>query len=120
MASTTTQASRGFRLRDFVIGMVIVMIGGAMTYTVLTNGAGAYNNLAIYAFAVGGALLVFALLGGAMIDKVTAKHPSLARPHQSPLVFGVIAFIGAFGLIYGWIELRERIGDVDMNSFLPW
>jgi hypothetical protein len=120
MASTTTQVTRGFRLRDLAIGCVILMIGGAMTYTVLTNGAGPYNYLAIYAFAVGGAMLVFALLGGAMLDKFTAKHPSLAKPHESPLVFSIIAFIGAFGLIYGWLELREMFSDIEFHSLLPW
>ena len=120
MASTTHTTARGFRLRDLVIGCVILMIGGAMLYTVLTEGAGAYSYLSIYAFAVGGALLVTALLGGAMVDRMTAKHPSLAKPHQSPLVFAVLAFIGAFGLIYAWMELRDTFGDFNLQSLLPW
>lgn len=96
------------------------MIGVAMTYTVLTDGAGSYNYLAIYAFAIGGSMLVFALVGGAMLDKFTAKHPTLAKPHESPLVFSIIAFVGAFGLIYGWLELRELFSDIDLSSMLPW
>jgi hypothetical protein len=120
MASTTHTAARGFRLRDLVIGIVVLMIGGAMLYTVLTNGAGAYNYLAIYAFAIGGSLLATALIGGAMIDRVAAKHPSLAKPHQSPLVFAILAFIGAFGLIYAWMELRDTFDSFDLHSMFPW
>ncbi len=120
MASTTTHSSRGFRMRDFVVGVVVLMIGAAMTYTVLTDGSGTYNYLSIYAFAIGGTLLAVALLGGAMVDRMVAKHPSLAKPHQSPLVFGALAFIGAFGLIYAWMELREAFGDIDLRSMLPW
>ena len=119
-STTTTHESRGFRIRDLIIGLVILMIGGAMTYTVLTDGTGQYNYLSIYAFAIGGSLLVFALIGGAMVDRMTAKHPTLAKPYRSPLVFSILAFAGAFGLIYAWMELREHFGDIDLRSMLPW
>jgi len=107
-------------MRDLVIALVIMVIGATMVYTVLTNGAGQYNHLAIYAFAVGGCMLVIALLGGAMIDRITAKHPSLGRSHGSPLIFSVLALAGSFGLIYAWMELRDWLGTVNIQQYLPW
>lgn len=120
MASSTQQVSRGFRLRDLTIALVIMVIGATMVYTVLTNGAGQYNYLAIYAFAAGGAMLMLALVGGAMIDRFTAKHPKLTKPHGSPLVFSVLALAGSLGLIYAWMQMRDWIETLNLSQYLPW
>jgi hypothetical protein len=122
MASSSAQqtTARGFRLRDLMIALVIMLIGSTMVYTVLTNGDGQYNNLAIYAFAVGGSMLVIALLGGVMIDKITVRHPSLGKPHGSPLVFSVLALAGSFGLIVAWMQLSAWFGTVNLAQYLPW
>ena len=88
----------GYRLRDLVAGLVVIQIALAFVYALLTDSTGAAIKVPAAVFAVGLMLVAIAFSGGYMVDKITARYPSLIRPRRCPRIVLIGLPIAALAL----------------------
>ncbi len=115
MARTTSPAEFApavHRSRDLVGALVVLMIGASMVFTIFTGGYGESVDLAMYAFATGGALIVLAYGGGTVVDHLSQRFPGLIRTRRNPLLLVVLALTALALLAVTYIDTTLE--------YLPW
>ena len=98
------------RFRDVSAVCSVLMIGGALIFTILENGAPPSGNLSVAALIIGTTMLVIGYGGGVILDKLGKKYPVLVRSHNRPLVLIAVVVIMAVGLFFVWNN-RANVAD---------
>jgi hypothetical protein len=107
--SRTIVIHPGYRIRDLVACAVVVILGVAFTYAITVQEPGPALRVPTAWFVAGLSLFLITFVAGAVMDRVTARWPSLIRARRCPrlIVYGLPLILLGMSLreplVQGWI-----------------